>query len=219
MKKYFEVLKKCHLFNEIAENELEKVLSCLGALVVYKNKGEAVFTEGDPAKYLGIVLNGSVQIVRDDYYGNHSILAMIDPSELFAEAFACSDTKTIPVNIIAVCNSEVMLIDCKKILQMCSNTCEFHSKLVENLLRIVANKNIILNQKIEITSKRTTKEKLMTYLLAQAKNCTNKEFTIPYNRQSLADYLEVERSAMSAEISKLKNEGVIDTKKNWFKIL
>lgn len=219
MKKYFEVLRQCALFQDMEESELTGLLSCLGAKISAVFKDQAIFTEGDPAQYMGIVLSGSAQVVRDDYYGTRSIVAVIETSQLFAETFACAGIKAIPVSVIAVCDSEIMLMDCRRILTMCSSACAFHTRLINNLLRVVANKNLLLNQKLEFTSKRTTREKLMAYLLAQAKKAENNEFLIPYNRQALADYLEVERSAMSAEISKLCKDGVIDTKRNWFKIL
>ena len=109
-----------------------------------------------------------------------------------------------------------MLLDCRRILGICSNGCAFHSTLIRNLLRNVAEKNLLLNQKIELTSKKTTKEKLMAYLLLQAKEHGSNSFTIPCDRQSLADYLGIERSAMSAEIGKLKKAGRIDTHGSWF---
>ncbi len=177
------------------------MLDCLGARTIEVSRGEAVFLEGDPAEDIGILLSGAVQIVRNDYSGNRSILADAGPSELFGEAFACAQVRAIPVSVVAVCDSEILLADCRRILHVCGNTCRFHTQLIRRLLRIVAEKNLMLNQKIEIISKRTTREKLMAYLSLQAKKNGSPEFTIPYDRQGLADYLGVERSAMSAEIS------------------
>ena len=124
-----------------------------------------------------------------------------------------------PVSVIAERPSEIMLIDCKRILSTCTNTCIFHQQLINNLLRIVASKNLLLQQKIEVMSQRTTRDKLMTYLLSQAKLKNSSEFTIPYDRQALADYLGVERSALSAEIGKLRKEGVLESTKSHFRLL
>lgn len=218
MTKYTSLLKRCPLFLGIGEAELPEMLECLGVRIVSVKKNAIIFSEGDPANIVGIVLVGNVQVVRDDYYGNRSIVATIEAGNLFAEAFACSDIPNLPVSIIASENSEIMLLDCRRILTPCSNVCEFHAKLINNLLRIVANKNLLLNQKIEVTSQRTTREKLMTFLLGQAKKNGNDTFIIPFDRQGLADYLGVERSAMSTELGKLCKEGLIETKKNWFHI-
>ena len=182
-------------------------------------KNQFVFQEGDPADKIGIVLEGSVQLVREDYYGNRSIVARIEPSGIIGESFAFSNNATFPVSVVAAEDCRVMLIDSRRIAVTCSNACAFHNRMIFNMLKIIANKNLVLNQKIEITSKRTTREKLMTYLTTQAKAHNSDSFIIPYDRQALADYLEVERSAMSAEISKLRRDGIIDCQKSHFRLL
>lgn len=219
MKKYFNVLRKCPLFERIKDEEIPGMLNCLGAKVIQVSEKQFVFMEGEPARYVGIVLSGMIQVVREDYYGNRSIVAAVEPAQLFGETFACADEERMPVSAVAECESEVLLADCRRILTTCSNACGFHNQLVSNLLKIVARKNLLLNQKIELLSQKTTREKLMTYLLAQAKRCGSNEFTIPYDRQALADYLGVERSAMSAELGKLRRDGVIECKRSWFKVL
>lgn len=218
MKKYFEVLRKCPLFDNIKDENLVKMISCLGAKTDTYSKNETILAEGAPAKYIGIVLSGTAQLERTDYYGNRSIVTSLGPSELFGESFACAGSDKMPVAVIASQNCEVMLIDCHRIINSCSNACEFHNQMIFNLLKVVATKNIVLNQKAEIISKRTTREKLMTYLLLQAKINGSNSFTIPYDRQMLADYLEVDRSGLSAEISKLRSEGIIESERNKFKI-
>lgn len=217
--KNFELLKKCPLFQKIEEKELSAMLNCLNARTLTLTKNETIFQEGNKATYVGLVLSGSVQIVQDDFYGNRSIIAVIRPPQLFAEAFACANVELMPVSVIAECPSEIMLIDCKRILSTCTNTCVFHQQLINNLLRIVASKNLLLQQKIEVMSQRTTRDKLMTYLMSQAKLRNSSEFTIPYDRQALADYLGVERSALSAEIGKLRKEGVLESTRSHFRLL
>ena len=195
------------------------MLSCLGARTRSLTKNQIIFQEGDPARDVGIVLSGAVQIVKEDYYGKRSIVARIGPGELFGESFACAGVRALPVSVVASEDSLVAIIDCHRITVSCSNACAFHSRMIFNLLRVVASKNLLFNQKIEITSKRTTREKLMTYLLSQAKLHGSDSFTIPYDRQALADYLGVERSAMSTELGKLRREGVLECDKSWFKLL
>ncbi len=219
MKKYLEILKKCPLFEKIEEESLLRMLACLGARVVSFDKKYTVFAEGSPAKYIGIMLSGSAQITQVDYYGNRSILTEVTESEVFAEAFACAETPALPVSIIASEPCDVMLIDCSHILHTCSNNCGFHQQLIFNLMKDLATKTILFHQRIEITSKRTTREKLLTYLALQAKKADSRRFTIPFDRQELADYLEVDRSGLSAEIGKLRREGVLESEKNTFELL
>lgn len=219
MKKYFEVLRKCPLFNQIEDESLVRALGCLGAKEKSYKKGDTVLTEGQEAKYFGIVLKGSVQLERVDYYGNRSILTSIEPSQLFGEAFACAGIKSLPIDVIAAEDTDIFFIDVRHIASPCDAACAFHAQLIINLLNIVAKKNLVLHQKIEITSKHSTREKLMTYLFLQEKNTGSRTFTIPYNRQELADYLGVERSGLSAEISKLRNEKVLECKRSTFTLL
>lgn len=219
MKKYLEILKDCPLFQDMTEQDFFAILSCLDAKLSTYRKDQTIFAEGDFSHYFGIVLSGTVQIIQIDYYGNKSIVAKLEPSQVFGESFAYAETKTIPVDIIACEPTEVLLIDARKITKSCPNACSFHNQMIFNLLKIIAKKNLMFQQKIEITSKRSTREKLMSYLLLQAKLQNSKQFNIPYDRQELADYLEVDRSGLSTEISKLKKEGVLDCKKNYFSLL
>lgn len=219
MKDFFDILRGCPLFDRIGDESLKEMLGCLNAKERSYKKGDAVFAEGDKAKYLGIVLEGSVQLVRVDYYGNRSILANIEPPQLFGEAFACAGLKSLPVDAVAATDTRIMLLDAQRIARPCGNACPCHGQTILNLLHIVAKKNLVLHQKIEITSKRSTREKLMTYLLLQAKNAKSHTFTVPYDRQELADYLEVDRSGLSAEISKLRNEKVLECRRSTFTLL
>lgn len=219
MKKYFYILKKCPLFNNIEDENLISMLSCFNASVKSYGKKETIIAEGEEAKYIGILLTGSAQIINIDYFGNRNIVSNIEPSEMFGESFACAEVKATPISVIANEDCEVLLIDCNRITHPCSNGCSFHQQIIFNLMKIMATKNIIFHQKIEITSKRSTREKLLAYLTVQAKKCGDNSFDIPFDRQELADYLQVDRSGLSAEISKLRNEGVLKSKKNHFDLL
>ena len=219
MEKYLKIIKKCPLFAEIEEENLLRMLNCLGAKVVSFDKKYTVFAEGSPAKYIGIMLSGSAQIIQVDYYGNRSILSEVSAPQVFAEAFACAEVGALPVTVIANDPCDIMLIECDHILHTCSNNCGFHQQLIFNLMKDLASKTILFHQRIEITSKRTTREKLLTYLLMQARAAGRDSFDIPFDRQELADYLEVDRSGLSAEISKLRAEGVIESDKKHFRLL
>lgn len=219
MENYFAVLDTCPLFAQVGRENYEKMLRCFGARIVSVRKNAAIFSEGQTADRVGIVLSGSVQIVQEDYLGNRSILSVAFPGELFAEGFACAGVDSLPVGAIAAADSTVMLVDCSHIMTMCANACAFHNQMIRNLLLSVAQSNLRLNQKIEILSKRTTREKVMAYLLSEAKLHGSNDFVIPYDRQELADYLGVERSAMSTVISGLCRDGFIRTERRHFHLM
>ena len=219
MEIFLNVLKNCPLFENIDEEALIKMLKCLGARFETYEKKSTVFQEGTTVRHLGIVLSGSVQIIQIDYYGNRSIISTVTEGQLFAEAFACANVASLPVSIIANEPSKIMLIDCDHILHTCANGCSFHQQMIYNLMKDMAEKTISFHKRIEITSKRTTREKLLTYLSMISKEIGSNQFDIPFDRQELADYLEVERSGLSAEISKLRNEGVLRSNKNHFVLL
>jgi len=213
------VLQGCPLFAGIAAEEIQGLLGCLGARPVAVRKGQTVFREGDTTAFVGIVLTGSVRLVREDFYGNRSIVARMTAMQLFGESYAFSGARALPVNVLADEDGTILLLDSHRITTSCSNACAFHNRVILNLLQLVANQNLVLHQKIQVTSQRTTREKLMTYLLSQAKLHRSSSFTIPYDRQALADYLEVDRSGLSAEISKLRREGILESEKNRFTLL
>ncbi len=219
MEKYFDLITQTPLFNGICKENLSSLLSCLSAKVEEYPKGSPVFLEDDPAGFIGLVLEGAVQIVWDDFYGNRSLLMLAKKGETFAEAFACSNLETMPLSGFAIQDCKILRLECKRMLTICTNACSFHNMLVKNLLQEVAQKNLILSRKVQFMSQKTTKEKILAYLLDQAKQNNSMEFTIPLDRQALANFLGVDRSAMSAELSKLRRNGVLDSKGSWFRLL
>lgn len=219
MEKYFKTLRECPLFNDIEDNNIDTMVNCMQAKPRRVVKNTAILSEGEPATRMGILLSGSAQIIREDYYGNRSIVANVEPAQLFGETFACAETDELPVSVVASSDAEVLLMESAHITHTCCNNCAFHNQMIYNLMKIMAKKNLIFNEKIEITAKRSTKDKLMSYLLMQAKKQHSDIVTIPYNRQELADFLEVERSGLSVEISKLCKAGIIEADKKTFRIL
>ena len=219
MEKYLPILQTSPLFSGILPADIPALTGCLGAAVRQFGKQQSILAEGSPATHLGILLSGSAAVVQQDIYGNRSILSLVQPGQLFGESFACAGAKTLPVSVVANEDSTAMLIDCRRITKSCTNACGFHNQMIYNLLQAVAARNLEFHKKLEITSKRTTREKLMAYLLSEAKLAGRKDFSIPYDRQELADYLGVERSAMSAELSKLQKEGILTTNRSNFSLL
>ena len=216
---YWPVLLRTPLFSGIAESDLAALLACLGPRVQHFDASSSIFAEGSPAGQIGLVLAGRAQVVQDDFYGNRHIVAALEAGEVFAEAFACAGVPSLPVSVLAVQRCTVLLLDIERILHPCQNACGFHQKIVLNLLQNMARKNLQMNQKLSLLSHKTTRQKLMAYLSAQAKAAGSRDFTITFDRQQLADYLGVERSAMSAELGKLRREGFLTAQKSHFCLL
>ena len=212
-------LAACPLFAGVTPREAEKMLACLGGVRRTYSDAETILREGEPARALGIVLSGRADITRTDFGGARSVIGAAGPGELFAEAFAFAGAGPLPVDVTAAGATEVLLLDAAKLVHTCSNACEFHNTLVRNLLRIMAEKNLQMNRKIRITSRRTTREKLLAYLRSEASRAGSASFAIPFDRQELADYLEVDRSGLSAQIGELRREGVLRCEKNRFTLL
>lgn len=215
----FPILRTSPLFAGISDADFNSMMVCLGAYTKQYIKEETVFFEGDAVTDIGLLIKGRLHLVKDDIWGNSSIVTEITPPGMFAEAAVCAGFGKIPVSVIAKEDSEILFIDYRRITTSCSSACAFHSKLIRNMVEILAGKNILMSSKMEHLTKRTTKEKLLSYLLEVARQKSSIEFDIPFNRQELADYLSVERSALSAEMSKLKAEGIVDYRKNHFVLL
>lgn len=219
MKEYFETLKRAAFFSGIDEAEMESMLGCLGARTESFGKNAYVLRVGDSPASVGLLLSGSVLVIQEDYWGNRDIRIRIAPGQVFAEAFACVPGAVMDVGVVADQESVVMWLDVKRILHTCPTACSHHSRMIRNLLSDLAANNLRSNEKLTHLSRRTTREKLLSYLSAEARRQGKPEFSIPFNRQQLADYLSVERSAMSAELSKMQKEGLITANKNFFTLL
>lgn len=219
MEKYLDLLETIPLFDGINRNDIPVILNRLKSTSSSYEKGEYIRLEGDAADFIGIVLEGEIHVLQDDYYGNRNINFSFHAGDMFAEAFACAEAAELPVDILATSRAHILFLDRSMLFGECSKTCTFHSILIRNLLKIVAGKNMLLNQKLNYSSHKTTGEKIMAYLSDQAKLHHSSEFIIPFNRQELADYLGVERSAMSAEISRLQKQGRLITRRSYFKLL
>lgn len=218
MKINLNLLQNVALFSEIETENLSGLLACIGATQRSYTKNEMIFRNGEEVVALGIVLRGSVQIIKEDIYGNRTIIAQISEGGLFAEDFSCAQIKRLPVGVKAASDSDILFINYRRIITTCTSSCAFHNRLIENMVGVLAQKNVALGQKIDHLSHRTTREKLLSYLSAQAQKAGANHFFIPYNREELADYLCVERSAMSHELGKMRNEGLLRFNRSEFEI-
>ena len=218
MKDFVPVLKKTKLFSGVGDEEISTMLSCLGASLFTYKKGEFVLRQGEHLSNILVLVEGSLHIQRDDYWGNRSILGHIGIGEIFGEAYAAPDSGTLLNDVIAVEDSAVYFFDVKRVISTCSSACRFHTMVVQNLFFAISEKNRTLVQKLDYLSRRTTREKLISYLSEEAKKQNSPRITIPFNRQQLADYLSVDRSAMSSELGKMRDEGLLEFEKNRFRL-
>lgn len=209
-------MKKNILFKNIIPEDLEKMLACFSAYKKQFEKDEYIWRYGDTVNEIGVVSKGGVNIIKEDFWGNRAIIAKLTEGDVFGEAFAFSMEKRLDVSVVAYEKTEIQFLDCKKILFSCDNGCGFHRTLTENMIRMISEKNIMLTRKMEHIMKKTTREKILSYLSEIAVRNNSNTFTINLNRQEMADYLSVDRSALSNELSKLRKEGILDFNKNMF---
>lgn len=216
MEKYLNLLKKVQLFKGLNDQEILSALSCLNANMVTYDKDTIIYHEKDKVKFIGIILSGEIQTQKIDYNGNINIISKLFPKEIIA-ASACYCTKqTLPFNVVSISFSEILCLDINHLIRPCCNLCSFHNLLIQNIINIIADRNIILAEKINILSNRSTKEKIFTYLYNQSNNTYNKSFTIPLSRKQMAEYLSVNRSALSKTLAHLRDEGYLQFKGNNF---
>jgi CRP-like cAMP-binding protein len=219
MKKYYSILNEVSLFRGIQAEKIVDILVCLHGNVKKYKKNQPVILSGNPVPSLGIVLEGSGHIIREDIMGNRMLVTDLKAGDVFGETFACAGVKESPVSVYATEYSEILWISIQRIVSPCDTVCDFHSLIVTNLLQILATKNLYLNQKMELLSKRTIREKVLAFLISEAQKNHASSFKIALNRNELADFLCIDRSAMSREMARLKEEGVINYNKNQFQIL
>lgn len=212
-------LTKAALFQGISEAELHTMLPCLSANRKSYQKNATIYRIGDKITSLGLVLSGSIHIETDDIWGNKSILDSIGPGQVFAETYACIPSEALMINVKAAEKTMILFINTEKLLTTCSTACAFHSRLIRNLLHVTAQKNLNLTHKIFHTAPKSIRGRLLAYLSYQAVKQGAHQFDIPFNRQQLADYLRVDRSAMSSELSKMKQDGLLVYEKNKFYLM
>ena len=216
MKEMLSVLRTSGIFFGISEEETEKMLHCLEVRPETYQKDEYILRAGDRVEAFGVVITGKVMIIQEDFWGNRNILAAVGAGHCFAETFACSPGAVLNVSVMAQTNVQVLFLSVKRILTTCPSTCSHHSRMIRNLLSELAEKNLRLNEKITHLGQRSRRAKILSYLSAEAQRHGSAEFDIAFSRQQLADYLSVDRSGLSMELSRMQEEGLLEYRKNHF---
>lgn len=218
-KDYFPELLSMPIFYGIEENNLEAMLNCLGAYIREYKKGRYIILCQDEVEVVGVILSGKVQMIRDDLWGNKTLLVSMDKGELFGETFSCGAHRKATVSFLASADAKILFMSFGHIMHSCSMDCKFHHRLIENMVTQIASKNTALMDKVDILSKKTLREKIATYLLQQVGKQNSTYFDIPYGRVQLAEYLCADRSALTRELSAMRDEGLIEYDKNSFHII
>lgn len=218
MEKYLFVLRNSPFFQGMTDEEIASVMHCVEATVVRKSRDDYIFRVGDSTETMGLVLSGSVLAVQEDLWGHRNIVSHIGVGESFAEPFAATPGAVLNISVVASEDCEIMLLHMKRLMQTCATACPHHNKLIRNLVSVMAQRVLSLNNKITHMGKRSSREKILSYLSSESMRQGRLSFDIPYDRQQLADYLCIERAAMSVELSKLQKEGLLKTTKNHFEL-
>ena len=214
--KVTSAMRDASIFRNLSDDEIVGMLPCLKAKEQHFKKNDVIYRPGDQVRKIGLVISGAVRIEKIDYWGNRKIISVIEPGQIFGEAYAGMKTIPMEMEVLAAVPSVILFMEVGKILTTCGNSCEFHSKMIRNMVYVLAERNYKLTQKMDHLTQKTTREKLLSYFSEQALESGRSDFDIPLDRQQLADYLSVDRSAMSTELGKMKKDGLIEYRKNHF---
>lgn len=207
------------LFDGIHPEERKAMLGCIGYHIGLFRRGDIVAFEEENIKHIGIVLSGSVDMIKEDLWGNKTMLVRMHKDEVFGETFACGSDNLSVVTFQISEDAKILFLPFERVMHSCTMACRFHHRLIENMVHIIADKNRDLMRKVEVVSKRTIREKLLSYLSIQAQAQDSRYFEIPLGRVELAEYLCVDRSALTRELAKMKEDGLIDYDRNCFRLL
>lgn len=219
MRPDYEMLSHLSLFSGIHTDNLQAMLQCIGGRFQTLHKGEFPILARDEVPYVGIILKGRIHMIHEDAWGDTAILSAMGPGELFGETFACGTNLHSSATFQAVRETRILALPFRKVIHTCQNSCPFHYQLIENMLRMVSDKNARLMEKLEIVSKKTLRRKILTYLSFQAELQESRTFELPLSHTQLADYLCADRTAVARELARMKQEGRIDFEKNTFTLL
>ncbi len=210
---------ECSLFAGIAPEDRLAMLGCTGYHTGVYRKGDIIAFEGENIRHIGVVISGAVDMVKEDIWGNKTMLVRSRKNDVFGETFACGSDNLSVVTFQVSEDAQILFMPFERVMRNCTMACQFHLQLIENMVRVIADKNRNLMRKVEAVSKRSIREKVLAYLSAQAQTQASRYFEIPLGRVELAEYLCVGRSALTRELVKMKEDGLIDYDRNCFRML
>lgn len=219
MEEYISVLSKCALFKGIKNDDFSHLLSCMNSYTKKFKADEYIFFAGNEINHVGVILSGSVEIIKENLAGSRHIMAFLGPAHIFGEGIVCTRERVSPVTIRVKEDTRVLFVPFERITRSCGNTCTFHVQLIQNMMMILGEKNYNLNTKIELLTLKGMREKIAAYLLNESKTKNSVNFQVIPNRNELAEFLNVSRTSMSRELARMKEENIIDYYQNSFKIL
>lgn len=214
-----ELVKSCPLFRGIDPEDLGAMLKCMSAREIEPERGEFIMTTPGSDPLMGVVLAGEVEMISEDYFGKKSLLTVLPVGSVFGESYSCVKARNRTIAYQASGKCRVLLLDYDRILHACKLVCRFHHRMIENMVELIAEKNLELIEKLEVTSRTSIREKLLTYLTRQAERTGSATFQVPMGRTELAEYLCTDRSAMTRELSRMREEGLIAFDKRTFTLL
>lgn len=217
--KWSKILLDCPLFYGIAKDELASMLNCLQPKMVFVRKNQLITMAGERFTGLGILMDGGASVTKENPAGDRIILSFLSPGDLFGEMAAYAKDKVWPATIIAQKDCGLLFLPPEKIIGDCVRQCAAHKNLIINLLGIISEKALFLNKKLEYLGYKTIRSKISAFLLEQQKKTGRKEFTLPFKRHELADFLHVSRPSLSRELCRLRDEGIIDFHMSQLKII
>lgn len=218
MKDNIMELSKLPIFYGIKKEDLPAMLQCLGSYEKQYAKNEIIFLESCEIRSIGIILSGTVHMIKEDIEGSKTLIVCMKAGELFGETFSCGTQTDAKVSFLASTACRILFLPFYRVIHSCKLTCTFHHRLIENMIGLISNKNIQLMEKVEIISKKSLREKIICYLRVQEDHLKMREFEIPLGRLELADYLCADRSALTRELNSMQKEGLIRYRGNWFKM-
>ena len=216
MTKYFSQLRNFRVFENISADQLPVMLECLKAMIKEFRKSEFIYLEGDKLDQIGVLIQGTVHMIKEDIWGNKAIMDTIKSGDLFGESIVCGEVDSSSFSFQAASDCTVLFFNFHKVLRACNNSCEFHQRFIENMVKVIAQKNVLMLNKMEIISKKTIRNRLLTWISQQVRLNGSKCFASPMGRLELADYLCVDRSALTRELTKMKKDGLIDFNKTMY---
>ena len=207
----------CDLFNQLTEQEFQKIYKCFDIRKIFFKKDQTILSNTKNAGTVGIVISGDAQLIRFDYKGTRTLLAEYSEGDTFGAIF--SNISSGEISVQAKTDCEIMFVDYDHIINRCKKNCPYHNTIIENMINILAKRIYVQNERIEILTKRSTREKLLEYFHALAKKTSSKTIYLPFTYTDLADYLSIDRAAMMREIKNLKDDGIIYTKGKMIRLI